>query len=166
MGSMNRKITKTISEVLVDLTSTPMSCGIEKFLNGKRYISGYSADAIALGDVQHLSRTATSGQEVTAVDGATNAIAEQQIGVCVKALTAAGITWFQVAGLCEAFVDGDSVDVAAGDFLQLINGDDDFVQDAVESVSSSAIAVDANAAAAALKTVLLLGRLVDIPAAA
>ena len=151
---------------IFDANSTPGACGIEKTVGAKKYISGYTADAMVFGDVQLLTWTHTAGQEITATDGATNAIVAQTVGVCVQATAGAGITWFQTFGLCEAQVDGDSVDVGAGELLQLINAVDMFRTDGAESVSTSAIAVDANAGAAAVSTVYLLGRFVDVPAAA
>ncbi len=63
----------------------------------------------------------------------------------------------QVCGTCEALVDGDTTDVAAGDFLEVLNGATAFVKDgAARTTVSAAVAVDANAAAAALKTVMLI----------
>lgn len=63
----------------------------------------------------------------------------------------------QVSGPCEALVDGDTVDVAVGDFLEVLNTATAFVKDgAARTTVSAAVAVDANTGVAALKTVMLI----------
>jgi hypothetical protein len=147
-----------------DVNSVPGSCGIEKTVGAKRFISAYSADAMTLGDVQVLSQTHTAGQELTAVDCAVTHLENVQVGVCAKALVGAGITWFQIYGLVEANVDGDTVDVGVGDFLSIsVAGADAFINDGGTTTKtdiSVAKAVDANAGAAAVSTVFMLGNII------
>lgn len=90
----------------------------------------------------------------------------QEIAVCPKLIgSAAEFAWGQVRGICSALVNGTS-DVAKDDYLEIVNGADNFIIDStVRSTNSVAIACEAYTASTdALKTVQLLGDRVLIAA--
>jgi len=83
----------------------------------------------------------------------------QEIVICPELIgSAAEFKWGQVRGICQALVNG-ATDIAKDDYLEIINGADNFVQDSTaRSVNSVAIACEAYADSTdALKTVQLLG---------
>lgn len=83
----------------------------------------------------------------------------QEIAVTPRlAGSVAEFMWCQTKGLCQALVNG-ATDVAKDDYLEIINGADNFVYDStVRSVNSVAIACEAYTTASdALKAVQLLG---------
>lgn len=83
----------------------------------------------------------------------------QEIAVCPKLIgSSAEFAWGQVRGICQALVNG-TMDVAKDNYLEILNGADNFVLDStVRSVNSVAIACEAYTDSTdALKTVHLLG---------
>ncbi len=137
------------------LTATPTAAGIEIHVGNKSYMSAYHLLSVA-GTPYIMSHTITAGQEVTAIAPATETT-PQIVGVPVTGGTV-GLQWFQTKGQIEALVDG-TADVAAADFIQIINAGVAFVVDAAAiDVTSSAQAVDAQAADSAVSgTIILLG---------
>ena len=79
------------------------------------------------------------------------AIALESVGVDA-------IGYFQIAGVCDALVEG-TTDVAAGDFLEVLNTEVSFKKDGTSrTANSAAVALAAQAAdSAVLTSVLLIG---------
>ena len=77
----------------------------------------------------------------------------------------AGFQWCYISGDCDALVSGSS-NVAKDDFLEVVNGADNFIKDASSrSENSVAIAREAYTSAAdVLKKVSLLGERVIVAA--
>ena len=146
------------------LTKTPTVCGERIEVLGKQYIAAYAA-ATTVGKVYQLTHVNTSGQEITAATSADLGDIETRVGVAYATNASAAIGWFQVGGLAEAYVDGDTDDVAAGDHLKLAGLDlllDGTSGSTVKTNQSCAVAVDLNAGAAAVKTVMMLDEPVGI----
>lgn len=141
------------------LSATPTTTGVIMQVSGKQYISAYAA-ATTVSLTYQLTHTATAGQELTAATSADSAI---EVGVGVAAATngSAGIGWFQTGGLAEASVDGDTVNVAAGDFIKLV-GTGLLFDSTVKTDQSVAVAVDANTGAAAVSTVVMINETAKI----
>jgi hypothetical protein len=88
-----------------------------------------------------------------------------QVVVALEVIPDGDWGWFAVQGYCDALVDGDSADVAAGDFLKIVAGTnaDAFIKDgASRTADSFAIACEANTSTEALKKVYLFGDFGDI----
>ncbi len=138
-------------------------------VGGKRYICAYwdggtdaaAPDSIVRGQVVVLGYNtgATSAPKNPFIITPATEADYQYIAVAPEAYSAAGWYWWQTKGECEALVDGDANDVTVGDFLEVLNAATAFTLDhaTARSSSSAAVAVDANAGAAALKTVWLIG---------
>lgn len=139
--------------------------GSRKRVGMNEYVYCYVGAAKAKGEFQIIS---WDGDELTSpqiTDPATLAV-YQEVGVLTKAMTAAGYAWVQVAGKCEALVDG-TTDVAKDDYLEVLNGAISATKDATaRSVNSVAIACEAQATAGSttLADVILLGGPVIIAA--
>lgn len=150
-------VTSDYVTVEASLAETPTIAGLTIEENGKKYVSAYSTGARAVGDVVMLTYSNTAGQEVTAADAATSTF---PVRTAVAATVNAGteLSWFQVEGIAEASVDGTD-DVAAGDFLEVLNTADDFIKDGTSRTTvSGAIAVDAQTTdAPVVVTVVLIG---------
>lgn len=129
-------------------------------------ITAYNAtgSTIAAGDVLVLTYGYASGTEVNASIPATSSV-YQQIVVAIEAIASTAIGRFQKSGYCEAYVEG-TTDVAAGDFLEVLNGENEFKKDgAARTVYSVARAVDAQALNSNVKvTVFLFGERTQIAA--
>jgi len=150
---------------IVDLSKTGIKFDIpEKDGEG---ITAYNAtgNAVALGDVLVLTYGYTAGTEVNVTIPATNTSLYQYIVVALEAVSDAAIGRFQMSGYCEAFVEG-TTDVAAGDFLEVLNANNEFKKDGTSrTVNSVARAVEAQAENEnVLVTVFLLGERVNIAA--
>lgn len=138
------------------LNATPDAAGIEIEIDGKRYISGYNVvgSAVSIGQPVTIAYDNTYGTKVIANATTTFAV---KTAVAVNATASLALDWWQVSGEAEALVDGDSSDVAAGNYLEVLNGGSAFVYDDTSRTTvSAACAVDANTGAAALKTVTLI----------
>lgn len=141
-------------------------CGIEFNIPDKQGtgITAYNntGAAIAAGDVLLLTDGYQAGKEKLAGVPATNAV-YQWVVVALDAIADAAIGRFQKSGYCEAYVEG-TTDVAAGDFLEVLNNNNEFKKDgAARTVYSVARAVDAQATNSNVKvTVWLLGDRVNI----
>jgi hypothetical protein len=143
------------------LANTPSAGGMELQVGAKQYFSAYHAGA-TVGKVYVFDYTQTTGQEVTAITPATETTARRS-GIATA--TTAGLTWYQVGGLAEAFVEG-TTDVAAGDYLEVLNTELDWKKDASAiDVTSGAVAIDAQAAdSAVLSTVFLINKIHTVAA--
>lgn len=121
----------------------------------KRFVTAKSHAALVIGDVVVVSFSATGPLTAAA---ATSSV-YQQVGVVCEAAAAAD-AWvkIQIAGPAEASVEG-TTDVAAGDFLEVLNTENDFKKDgAARTVYSVAVAIDAQASATpTVVSVWLLG---------
>ena len=138
------------------LTDTPAYAGERLELDGKEYIAVYS-DTKAAGEVQQLTYLNTAGRELSAVDCASTAWATYTI-VSIAVIGTAGLNWWQIGGLCEALVEG-TTDVAAGDFLEVLNTEIAWKKDGTVSANSGAVAIDAvTDAGPALATVFLINK--------
>lgn len=142
----------------VDLAKTPTACGLKlQTADGKQYISAYNGTggALTAGKVYVLAYDNAAGQEVQIAAPATSAFPVMTC-VAVAATANGAIGWFQVGGLCESHVEG-TTDVAAGDFLEVLNGENDWKKDgAARTTVSGAVAVDAQAADSAVKVTVML----------
>ena len=118
---------------------------------------------MAVGDVAVLTFGYAKGSYLKATTPANSSV-YQYVVVILETIASHAIGRVQVFGECEAFVEG-TADVAAGDFLEVTNGKNEFYKDGSRSVNSAAIAVDAQADAGnVLSTVFLLGDRVIIAA--
>lgn len=141
------------------LSNTWLSkCGVFYQEEGKTYISAHNGTGAALvpGKVYVLTYGSVEKREVAVGNPATSTFAVMT-GVAVAATPNGEIGWIQVGGICEAYVEG-TTDVAAGDFLEVLNGENDFKKDGTaRSTVSAAVAVDAQATdSAVLVTVNLI----------
>jgi len=138
------------------LAAVPLAAGIEIQIGGKRYISAYNetGTATVVGEVVVIAyaEAYTTKAVVTAKSAV---LARTAVSLAIAADHVLG--WYQYAGEAEALVDGDTTDVSAGDFLKIYDTDTAFIQDgAARTAHSAAVAIDANASTAALKTVMLI----------
>ena len=106
------------------------------------------ASAIAVGDIVVVGYDpdGTNGrlQGMQAHAPATSAF-NVYTAVCIKACAVDAVGYFQLSGVVSAFVDG-TADVVAGDFLEVLNGTNEFIKDATSrSALSSAIALASQA---------------------
>lgn len=138
------------------LLSTPSKAGIEIQIGDKQYFSAYNETAGSSVVGRPVTRDYSNDYGTEVIAPATTNF-PVTTAVTLNAVAEHALTWWQKAGDAEAFVDGDSVDVAAGDFLEVLNTGTAFVKDgAARTTVSGAVAIDANTAAAALKTVRLI----------
>lgn len=116
--------------------------GSEYSEGGKQFVVCKSHDALAVGDVVVVAYNA-SGPVTAAAATSTFPV---RTGVVIDEASAAGEQIVvQVGGLCEAYVEG-TTDVAAGDFLEVLNAENEFKKDgASRTTVSAAVAVDAQA---------------------
>lgn len=145
------------------LNRRPKYCGLRLRVGQKEYLSVYATAALTLGYVYRVTYSQTAGQELKTATPATDA------GTCVTAVPYQAerlgvIAWLQVGGEAEASVEG-TTDVAAGDFLEVLNGETDFKKDGTLSKNSAAVAVDAQATnSAVVCTVMLINKAHEIAA--
>jgi hypothetical protein len=150
---------------IVSYYGVAADCGSYRFgANGKvwrcAYADGSSPAAVSIGTPVVLQTT--NLYQLKAITPATEA-SLQFVGISPVAETEAKYIWFQVAGQCEALVDGDSLDVTAGHFVEVLNGGTALKEDAAAiDTTSIGISVDGNATTAALSTVILNGRPVEV----
>uniref|UniRef100_A0A6M3L4U1 Uncharacterized protein n=1 Tax=viral metagenome TaxID=1070528 RepID=A0A6M3L4U1_9ZZZZ len=127
----------------------------------------YSASAVVLGVVRVLTYSNTANKEYVASAAATLTSRGVKKVVALEALAAAGLSKWQTSGLAEADC---ATGVAAGDYLEIINGGDELICDGTtgsttQSDQSAAICVDANASGAnAVGTVLLIDEPTEVAA--
>ena len=147
------------------LSTTPTVAGTFIAVGNKQYVSAYHLLSVA-GTPYQLNYGIVSGKEYEAVAPATLAF-PQRIMVPVVGGTV-GLQWFQIGGEIEALVDG-TADVAAGDFIRVINAGVAFIVSTgtatVQAIDDSAMAVDAQAADSAVSgTIILLNNWVTVAA--
>lgn len=129
-------------------------------------VTAYNAtgSAQAAGDVAVLTFGYASGTEVNAGVAATSSV-YQYVVVALDAIASGAIGRYQISGYCEAAVEG-TTDVAAGNFLEVLNTEESFKKDGTSRTTNSvARAVDAQATnSAVVVTVFLFGERVIIAA--
>lgn len=130
--------------------------GVNEFVTAKSHA------ALAIGDVVQLAASATG---VLTAAPATTAFATETGVVCEAAAAAGTFVKVQTRGFAEAYVEG-TTDVAAGDTLEVLDGENEFKKDGTAiSTVTAAVAVDAQAADSnVLSTVYLIGRVHTIAA--
>jgi len=122
---------------------------------GKQYTAVYLSGAVTLGDVVSLIYSGTAGQEVKTGTPATTAF-PTRTGVILADHAGSALAWVQTGGLAEAGVEG-TTDVAAGDFLEVLNTESAFKKDgAARSTNSGAVAVDAQTADSVVVVTVML----------
>jgi len=87
------------------------------------------------------------------------------VAVAPVAIAAAAVGWVAIEGVVYANVDGDSTDVAVGDYLKVTvaTNADAFLSDGTtKTLDSAAVALEANTGVEAVKLVNLLGFPTDI----
>jgi hypothetical protein len=118
--------------------------GARKRIGKNEYVYCYIPAAKAKGEFQVISHDGDEEYSPKVGDAATLAV-YQEVGVILETHTVAGYAWVQVAGVCEALVDG-TTDVAKDDYLEVLNGAVNAVKDGTaRSVNSVAIAREAQA---------------------
>jgi len=127
-----------------NISETPPAAGIEfTDKDGNTYISAYNetgGDISAAGTVVTLGYSNDYGVEAIAVATTSFPV---RTAVSLGAVSEHDLAWFQVGGEAEAGVEGTS-DVAAGDFLEVLNGESAFKKDGSSRTTvSAAVAVDA-----------------------
>lgn len=133
----------------------PTVAGQMMEIAGKQYLAVYLAGTETAGDVIQVNYQDTAGQEVVAGTPATTAFATKT-AVVIATPGGAGLAWVQVGGLAEAGVEG-TTDVAAGDFLEVLNTESAFKKDgASRTANSGAVAVDAQAADSVVVVTVML----------
>jgi len=154
---------------LVDVyPEKPTEAGLMVIQDGKVFVSifntGPSADLTAYQPYQ-LTYKSTALKHVDVKVPGTLANAVNIIGVPQAAIADDAFGWVQVYGEAECLVDG-TTDVAAGDFLEVINSGTAAIKEGTALAKGSfAVAVDAVTADAATQaTVFLTGLQVEIAA--
>lgn len=157
----------------------PRTTGASDALGQKRLASYISSAGVETGEPQMLTRLYNNTGGAT-VDGGVYAVSysgdeskwlnviavaaaafNQEYAVSVGVVATGAVGWFVTAGFCDALVDGDTTDVADGDWLKLVAGTnaDAFIQDhaTTRSTDSVARACGANTTTEAKVKVLMLG---------
>jgi len=138
------------------LAATPASAGIEIQVGTKKYVSAYNetaSDIAAAGEVVVLAYSDDYGTEVNAV--ATSGFAVRT-AVSLAAVTEHVLAWFQYDGVAEAGVEGTD-NVAAGDYLEVFDGELAFKKDgAARTQYSAAVAIDVQEADSVVVVTVLL----------
>jgi len=139
--------------------------GKRKRVGKQEFVYVYIPAAKAKGEFQIIGFDGDEEYSPKVGDAGTLAV-YQEVGVVLEEHTAAGYAWVQVAGVCEALVDG-TTDVAKDDYLEVLNTAVSAVKDGTaRSVNSVAIAREAQTVAGSttLADVELLGGRVIIAA--
>lgn len=107
------------------------------------------ASAIAKGDVVVVGYDpdGTSGlaQGMQAHAPATSTTIYAYTAIALEAVAVDAVGYFQVSGVCQAFVDG-TADVVAGDFLEVLNGTNELIKEGTTKATGSVgIALEAQA---------------------
>lgn len=124
------------------------------------YVTAKAHGTLAVGDVVVIAYD-EDGPETAA---AATSTVYQQVGVVCTAATVGLEVLLQTRGFAEAMVEG-TTDVAVGDFLEVLNTENEFKKDGTRSANSVAVAVDAQAANSnVLSTVFMLGERVLVAA--
>jgi hypothetical protein len=158
----------------------PRTTGASDALGQKKLGSYISSAGVETGEPQTLTRIYNNSGGAT-VDGGVYAIAysgdeskwlqvidvaaagfDQEYAVSIGVIEADAVGWFCTAGFCNALVDGDSANVADGDYLKMTaatNADAFIVEGTPTTFTTDTIAVacGANTSTEALVKVLLLG---------
>ncbi len=160
---------------LLKLLSTMPQPGQIVEIGDKAYIYAYWDGAAPAAITQGLpvvigmDVSGTSTNNPIVIAPATLATVLRQVAIAPQALSAAGWYWWQIKGPCLASVDGDTVDVAIGNYLEVLNAGTGLTANAANpttrDVTHCAVACEANAGAAALKWVYLLGDKCTVAAA-
>ena len=130
------------------LAAAPEAAGIEIQVGDKKYISAYNETGSAItaqGEVVTVAYSNDKGTEVNAV--VTTAFLVRT-AVSLDAVDEHALAWFKIGGEAEAGVEG-TTDVAAGNFLEVLNGELAFKRDgdgSARTAESAAVAIDAQAA--------------------
>jgi hypothetical protein len=151
------EINRECDKALADST-TQTVCGIRlNLVDGRSFISAWNGTGGALtpGKVYGVGYSGVAGSEVRIVAAATTTF-DIKTAVAFTAAADSAITWVQVAGTCEAYVEG-TTDVAAGDFLEVLNTEADWKKDgASRTTVSGAVAIDAQATNSAVRITVFL----------
>ena len=149
------------------LTATPEAAGIEIQIGANRYISAYNETGSAIAAAGEVVTIAYGNTYPTkAIVVATSSVLVRT-GVSMAAIAAVHLLgWFQIAGTAEAGVEGTD-NVAAGDFLEVLNTELAFKKDgAARTAHSAAVAIDVQeAGSVVVVTVRLIPEQHDIAAA-
>lgn len=127
------------------LAATPLAAGIEIQVGDKQYVSAYNetGSATVVGEVVILDYANDYGVKAIVVATKTFPV---RIAIARAIMADHVLAWFQVGGEAEAGVEGTD-DVAAGDFLEVLNTELAFKKDgAARTTNSGAVAVDVQAA--------------------
>ena len=106
------------------------------------------ASVIALGDVVLIGYDpdGTNGllQGMQALAPATSTFVVYT-AIAMESVAVDDVGYFQISGVCQAFIDG-TADVVAGDFLEVLNGTNELIKAGTSrTLGSSAIALEAQA---------------------
>lgn len=135
------------------LVDTDYAQGTRVVEGVNEYVTAKAHGTLAVGDVVVISYD-EDGPETAA---AATSTVYQQVGVVCTAATVGLEVLLQTRGFAEAYVEG-TTDVAAGDFLEVLNGENELKKDGTRSANSVAVAVDAQAENKnVLSTVFMLG---------
>lgn len=121
--------------------------------------------ACVVGGVYMVDFDATVAQNLKVATCVAETSVQRQVVVASAATADQTWGWFTFAGYCDALVDGDTTDVAAGDYLKITAGTnaDAFIGNTTSrTVDSFAIAMAANTSTEALKLVFMLGDPADV----
>lgn len=158
----------------------PRTTGASDALGQKKFGSYISSAGVETGEPQTLTRLYNDSGGAT-IDGGVYAVAysgdeskwlrvidvaavayDQEYAVSIGVIGDGEAGWFCTAGFCDALVDGDSVNVADGDYLRMVaaTNADAFVAEATATTFTTdtiAVACGANTGTEAKVKVLLLG---------
>jgi hypothetical protein len=149
---------RLISYVNSSGVETGEACRIVRLFNDR-------GAACVLGGVYMVDFDATVAQNLKVATCVAETSVQRQVVVAMAATADQAWGWFAYAGYVDALVDGDTTDVAAGDYLKITAGTnaDAFLGNTTSrTVDSFAIAMAANTSTEALTKVFLLGDPADV----
>lgn len=154
-----------MGELRRDASTLGGVAGAHKTEGNKEFFFCYVATGVSAGQPRVMTFSSTTTAQPVASAPAT-ITAYQQYVVFPMIAGAADYQWCQFKGDASVLVNG-TTDVAAGDFLKLINGGTSLIKDAAtRSADSCAISqVAYTTDSAALTAVYILGERSNIPAA-
>jgi hypothetical protein len=165
-GIMPRSLLASDSPGAVKLVSFVSSAGVETGDVGKAVrLFNDRGSACVQGGVYMVGFDATVAQNPKVETCVAETSVSRQVVVAMDATADQAWGWFFYAGYCNALVDGDATDVAAGDYLKITAGTnaDAFIGNTTSrTVDSFAIAMEANTSTEALKKVFMLGDPADV----
>jgi hypothetical protein len=138
------------------LNTVPIKAGIKLIIEGEEYISAYNvlAGAASIGQPATVAYDDTYGTKVIAP--ATTNFPVKTV-VAIHATARYALDWWQHGGDAYALVSGDTVDVTAGLYLEVINAGTYFVADGSSRTTvSAAVACAAEATTTVLMAVKLI----------